>query len=595
VSADTPVRGEYVRRLDARLAALAGRDRVAFRVSQLRLAIVAVGILMLFVWGRAAVPWLSGPILVFVAVAFWHGRLLNSRDRAASAVRFYEESLARLDGRWAGRGRGGDRFCPPDHPYAADLDLFGRASLFELLSTTRTGDGEATLARWLLAPAPAAVVAERQAAVRELTPHLDLRESVAVLGDLVRGELHDSRLRAWAAAPVRLRGLGAPLALGVLAAVTLGALVWAFATGTLAFLALSLVLLEFLAVQWFKDRVEHVDHAVDEAAQELDVLAGLLRLLERAEFQSPLLRRLQGRIGEGARPPSRDIDGLSRRVALLSSSRNLVFAVPAGLTLWTTQWAFAIERWRARVGADVPRWLDAVGEFEALLAFSTLAWEHPASVFPELTDGPAALTATGLAHPVLPATAVSNDLTLGGHAPRLLIVSGSNMSGTSTWLRTIGVSVVLAQAGAPVRASSFRLSPMEIGAAINIQDSLADGRSKFYAEIRRIALVVRLAKAHDGRVLFLFDEILGGTNSHDRRIGAEALLADLIARGAIGLATTHDLALGDIATRLAPAAANVHFEDRFEDGALSFDYCLRPGVVQTSNALALMRSVGLEV
>ena len=196
---------------------------------------------------------------------------------------------------------------------------------------------------------------------------------------------------------------------------------------------------------------------------------------------------------------------------------------------------------------------------------------------------------------MLPAGAVANDVELGADAPHALVVSGSNMSGKSTLLRTLGVNVILAQAGAPVRASAFRLSPLAVGAAIAIQDSLADGRSRFLAEIQRLKQIVDLVKSNGGCTLFLLDEILGGTNSHDRRIGAEAVLAGLVADGAIGLATTHDLGIGEIAERMAPRVANVHFVDEFRDGALTFDYRLRPGVVQSSNAIALMKSIGLDV
>jgi DNA mismatch repair ATPase MutS len=195
---------------------------------------------------------------------------------------------------------------------------------------------------------------------------------------------------------------------------------------------------------------------------------------------------------------------------------------------------------------------------------------------------------------------VPNSVRLGGDGPRVLLVSGSNMSGKSTWLRTIGISAVLAQAGAPVRARRLRLSPLDVGATLRIQDSLQAGQSRFFAEITRLGLIVSMAKRGGSdpdapAVLFLLDEVLGGTNSHDRRIGADGVVRGLVGLGAIGLVTTHDLALTEMVAHLGAAAANVHFEDRFEDGRLRFDYRLRDGVVRTSNALALMRSVGLEV
>jgi DNA mismatch repair ATPase MutS len=271
----------------------------------------------------------------------------------------------------------------------------------------------------------------------------------------------------------------------------------------------------------------------------------------------------------------------------------MMFAIPAALMLWATQIALAIDAWRRRAGRHVPDWLDAIGDFEAFAALATFAAEHPDYAYPLFEGGSAHVSAVALAHPLLPASAVANDLALGTSAPALLVVSGSNMSGKSTLLRALGVNVVLAQAGAPVRARRFTLTPLAVGASIRVLDSLASGRSRFMAEITRIKAVVDLASAHPDGVLFLLDEILGGTNSHDRAIGAEAVLRGLLDGRAIGLITTHDLALSAIADRLTPVAANVHFADEFDAGGLSFDYRLRPGPVRTSNALALMRSIGL--
>jgi DNA mismatch repair ATPase MutS len=304
---------------------------------------------------------------------------------------------------------------------------------------------------------------------------------------------------------------------------------------------------------------------------------------------------LQRELQSTSRPASVEVGRLARLGALLASRDNVMFALIAALLMWATHCALAIEAWRARVGSHVPAWLDAVGELEALVAFGTFAAEHPDYVFPTLTEPPAQLHGESIAHPLLGDEAIANDAALGAAAPALLVVSGSNMSGKSTFLRALGVNVVLASAGGPVRAKAFRISPLAIGASIRIQDSLQDGRSRFFAEIKRLKQAVDLATASQGQTLFLLDENLAGTNSHDRRHGAEALMRGLIGLGAIGLVTTHDLALGDIAANLAPRAANVHFQDHFADGHLHFDYRLRPGIVQTSNAIPLMRSIGLDV
>jgi DNA mismatch repair ATPase MutS len=236
-----------------------------------------------------------------------------------------------------------------------------------------------------------------------------------------------------------------------------------------------------------------------------------------------------------------------------------------------------------------------VGELEALSSLAGHSYERPQDPFPELAEGGACFEGEGLGHPLIPESRnVRTDLRLSDERLRVLIVSGSNMSGKSTLLRTLGTNTVLALAGATVRARRLRLSPLQVGASIRIQDSLQAGASRFYAEITRLRQIVGLT-AEPPPVLFLLDEILHGTNSHDRRIGAEGVVRGLIERGAIGLVTTHDLTLARIADELAPQAANVHFEDHLEGGKMSFDYQLRPGIVQRSNALELMRSVGLEV
>jgi len=290
-------------------------------------------------------------------------------------------------------------------------------------------------------------------------------------------------------------------------------------------------------------------------------------------------------------PASRQIERLRRLVALLDARRNQFFAPFALLLLWTTNIAFAIERWRTESGAEIVKWIDAIGEMEALLSLSSFAFEHPAFVMPEVIDGDAIFDGDAVGHPLIPDDRrVANDVRIGGQL-RLLIVSGSNMSGKSTLMRSIGINTILALAGAPVCAARLRVSPMSVGASISLNDSLQEGASRFYAEILRIRDILRTPPP----LLFLLDEVLGGTNSHDRRIGAEAIIRSLVARGAIGLLTTHDLALAKIAEELAPRAANVHFEDHIENGEVMFDYRMRPGVVTKSNALELMRAVGIEV
>ena len=371
-----------------------------------------------------------------------------------------------------------------------------------------------------------------------------------------------------------------------------GAALWA----VLGFRDLFLVMfaVEAIFIVRFRRAVARVVEAVEQPAHDLALLAQVLGRLERERFAAPLLVELRAALDVEGQPPSERIGRLNRLIELLDSRDNLAMRLLGPLMLWTEQLAFAIEAWRRKSGPALRRWLDAVGEMEALCALAGYAWEHPADPFPEFEQGAACFDGEELAHPLLEESrAVRNSVRLGGEL-RAMIVSGSNMSGKSTLLRTVGSNVVLAQAGAPVRARRLRLSPLALGASIRVSDSLQGGTSRFYAEITRLHQIMELA-AGGLAVLFLLDELLHGTNSHDRRIGAEAIVRGLVERGAIGLLTTHDLALAHIAEALAPRAVNVHFEDHLENGRMSFDYKLRAGVVEKSNALELMRSVGLEV
>jgi hypothetical protein len=608
----TDPRQAYSQLLDQRRADIALREQRHARLGYGRLAAVAcaaVVVWLALVTHALSIAWTLVPIAVFAALLVIHDRLLRKLELRRRAARFFERALARLDGQWSGAGEPGDRYLKPDHPYAVDLDLFGKGSLFELLSTARTHIGEDTLARWLLAPATPEVARARQQAVSELRPRLDLREDLAVAGEEARTGVDPVSLAAWGEAPAAMQNRGLRVALRLLTALGIvGALalfVWLFGiVGILRLpagldalardLALAVLLANGLFLHRHRAATNAVVNAVEEAAHELGLLSEVLVRLERERFQSGLLGTLRQSLDAEGEPPSARIARLNRLMERLDSRDHVIVRVLEPFLLWTMHAALGVENWRRRYGGTVRSWLTATGEIEALCAFAGYAFDHPEDPFPEFAEGGACLEAEGVCHPLIPAgRAVRNDVRLGG-ALRVLVVSGSNMSGKSTLLRTLGVNAVLAQAGAPVRARRLRLSPLAVGASIRLSDSLQGGVSHFYAEILRIRQILD-ATAGPLPVLFLIDEFLAGTNSHDRRIGAEALVRGLVDRGALGLVTTHDLALADIADALGGRAANVHFEDRVEDGKILFDYAMQPGVVRKSNALELMRSVGLEI
>jgi hypothetical protein len=588
---------EYGRRLAERRARIDRLDRSNLLLSNLRLVVFGafVALLWLAIMRSALSPyWILVPAGVFGALLVVHARVLNRAERARRAHRLYQRGLERLGGRWIGTGVDGSRFLE-DHPYARDLDLFGPGSLFELISTCRTEAGEATLAGWLKSGAPLDEVRARQVGVDELRKLLDFREDLAVLA--AEGVVSQTgALGQWA----HSRPIGVRSALSLLLGACAGTLI------VLAILAYRGVIPWSLPVGWLlveaalarvtRRWTEAVVARVGRPADDLAIMAELVSRIESEPLAAPRLGAVRAALESGGVRASHAIATLTQLVSWRESSvHNLLFMPFTAALFVPDQLAIAIDRWHGRHGPAVAEWLRAVGEVEALSSFATYAYEHPADPFPTLVDSGAIFHAAGLSHPLMtPDVAVPNDVVLGGDGPRVLVVSGSNMSGKSTLLRAIGTNVVLALAGAPVRAASLRLSRLAIGATLRVEDSLLAGRSRFYAEILRIRAIVEVARG-PVPLLFLLDEILHGTNSYDRRIGAQGIVRALVALEAIGVITTHDLALTELPSQLGSAAVNMHFEDRLEHGTMMFDYRMRPGVVEHSNALALMRAIGLDV
>jgi hypothetical protein len=594
-----PPADEYRARLEARGATHADLSALDLRFSQARLgtfgALVLVAVPVFL--ETVSAFWLLVPIAALVVLIRRHDRVIRARDAAARAIAFYERGLARIEDRWTGGGSPGDRFVDDRHLYANDLDLFGRGSLFELLSIARTRAGEDALASWLKTAADRLTVTERQHAIAELTASLDFRESVAVVG-AAAAALRSDWLVEWGEKPPLLSPHWVRyVALTITAAFIVTFVVWLTTNNSLP---MAIVLGVQVGFAWPQQRrVERVSHGADTAARDLDVLGELLERMEREPFTSPKLVALQRHFESAGMSASRAIRALHRLVELHDWQHNLFFLIFSLPLMWGTHVAWAIEEWRRAHGRHLRLWIEAAGELEAFSSLSAYRFEHPDDPFPEIVELSASertgiFDGRGLGHPLLAAArAVRNDVAC--VAPtQLLVLSGSNMSGKSTLLRTVGINTVLALAGAPVRAHSLRLSPLVVGATLRIQDSLQEGRSRFYAEITRIREIADIARGPIP-LLFLLDELFHGTNSHDRLIGSSGVLRSLLDRGAIGLITTHDLALAGIARALTPRAVNVHFEDWFDGQELRFDYRLKPGPVTRSNAIALMRAVGLDV
>ena len=616
---------EYRRRLLGHEERESGLKAWQLWLGYVRLALVA-GFLAAAWYGLflREVPrwWVTVPMGLFVAVGVWLGRVSRRLGVERRAAEIYRLGMARIEDRWVGleersvgvlsaevRGKVAASL------YAGDLDIVGRGGMFELLCRARTRMGEETLLTWLLEPAAVGEILQRQAAVEELRGRLDFRERMAVAGETAEVGVEAEALLAWAAAEDVLTQRWMPWVAGVLAVVAavLGvAVLVLMAGGTIGPMgpgaesesvgALLVVLLVAAVVRRpFVKQMEAVLGGTDEALKNLRLLASLLEVMEGESFESERLRKIAGELRSHHVAGSAAIGRLARLGEWRDSMDNMMLKAVNLPLMYSVQVAWAVQRWRRRHGAAVGLWLEAVGEMEALLSLATYAYEHPGDVFPEFVEGGASLEAEEMGHPLIAAAkCVRNSLRIGGET-RVLLISGSNMSGKSTLMRTVGVNTVLAMCGATVRARRLRLTPLRIGASLLVNDSLQEGHSRFYAEIEKLGRICALAdscadgEGKDVGVMFLLDELLQGTNSKDRMVGAQGVIRALVEAGAIGIVTTHDLALAEMAGQAPGALRNMHFQDEIVEGEMRFDFKLREGAAMRSNGVELMRLIGLKV
>lgn len=586
---------EYTKRLEKFLKTVEEKDREHLRVGYAKLAVVGAGLLVLWcVFGRhwLSAWWLAAPLLGYGFFATWHGRVLGQKNRAKTAADFYRKGIARIEDRWAGSGQTGERFRDAKHVYAEDLDLFGRGCLFELLSTARLPMGEKRLADWLRTGSEVEAILERQKLIEELREKLDLREDLAVMGEELGARLNPEKL---AEDPSILPGGAWRGAMAVLALAAGVTGVYYLSTAELWPL-LIIFAVEALVLAWLRRRAHEVMDGVDCNAEGLLLFSEILARIEREPFVATRLQGFAAELKEEGATASAALRQFARIMYWIDASDGVLAKMAELPFLYSVQVGMAAEAWRRRWGTKLHRWSEIAGEVEALLSLAAYSYEHPADPFPEFAeakDGLGFFDGEELGHPLIAeAVCVRNSVRLDA-ATRVLLVSGSNMSGKSTLLRVVGINTVLAMAGAPIRGKRLRLTPLKIGTRIRSTDSLQEGRSSFYTEILHIRKVFDDANG-EAPLVFLFDELLEGTNSKDRRIGAEGLIQALMKRKAIGIVTTHDLALTEISAAVGNVLRNMHFEDQVADGKVKFDYRLKDGVVEKSNALELMRLIGLE-
>ena len=584
----------------------------ALGTTRLVVALAALALVGGLVWGHLPDPATYVVVALvagFIVLVVVHARAFAAKERAEAALRFYERGLSRLDGTWRAFPSKGTRYASVDHPYTDDLDIFGPSSLFQLLNATQTPFGHQALGEALQHggiedDGPPTLTWDgylrlEQEAVRELSDRVTWREQLSVEGEVLRSDKPDPEpFLAWATgkSDVEVPSFVVMLALALPLLVALTAF-GATRLGLPKSSWLLVVLVEMAISARYRELTAPTIDAVSAHAGGFAKYAPLFRVALSEPRKSDRLGRLVGCLGAGAAHGGvvREMRSLERIVSFVEARRNEVFRLFLGpVLMWDLNCAIRLERWRRRCRADVTTWFSSLGQLEAFASLAGFAFDRPDHAWPE-PQADARLAATSLGHPLIDAgRRIGNDVELPG-AGTVMVVTGSNMSGKSTLLRALGVNLVLARVGAPVAAKSFTFGFVAMATSMRIRDSLEDGVSHFYAELKKLKKVVDLAQP-PVPLLFLLDEILHGTNSRERVIGARAVIKGLMARGALGAVSTHDLGIADLASEVKEGVTNVHFEEQVnDDGTMTFDYQLRKGPVQSSNALRLMRAIGLEV
>ena len=594
---------KYERRKKNYSKLLEKQKKAERKISNLRLAVFAVGV------GAVVSAYITHNYIIFAAIfailtvifiylAIRHERLIFKMKYTDLLLGINNASLKRLNGEWNKFVDAGEDFVDDSHNYSGDLDVFGKNSLFQWINSAKTFIGREML-RDLLSGVigDSDGVRERQEAVGELTTMLNWRQRFLAEGMVTSEKIHNpEELITWGLESNKIfRNTWVIAVFRICPVVTIFLVTAGFVMNVIPLYIPSTALLIQFGLISYKVRERYRTFAIFENYNEdLRVYYKMLKRLEKRNFKSILINKIKDNIRNKAKSEGyRQVDKLSSIVDTMSNRRNLFYIVFNTLTLWDFQSMIALERWKQESGHFLKDWFDTVGRMEALASLAVIGFDNPDWATPTICDGTeTVLEAKGLGHPLITLNRVHNDLTVDGKV-KVILVTGSNMSGKSTFLRTAGINLVLAYAGSPVCARSFEASIMEICTCMRIKDNIEERISSFYAELLRIKRIVSESESGK-RVFFLLDEIFKGTNSEDRHIGARVLINKLSLTNSIGLVSTHDLELCDLEQK-NDRVANYNFQEYYEAGKINFDYKLRLGPSTTRNALHLMRLAGIEV
>jgi len=572
--------------------------KISDRLSIARLAVFAGGLVLFAVLLSfsviAAILTLAGALVLFIWLVIKYETTEKNRKRYLHLKEINGQELKCLDGDFSGF-RTGEEYIEKDHPYSYDLDIFGKASLFRYICRTTSRPASDRLAEYLKNPAPLSEILLRQEAVAELQPLTDWRQELMILGYVNAGAGNDpAPLMQWLSSEDLFRKTGREIIItGCLSLMAMASVISVIAGIPAGILAPALGVNFIYYFTRFR-RISKLQEQVSRSSDLLKAYSAIIRLLENRNLTSPLLQKMQSAFRDDI-PASDHIRQLSKLVGRLDWRLNMLISGPLNMLFFTDiHFCLALERWKRRHASRIPGWFASMAEFEVLASFANMAFNNPGWVYPLVTEDYFVFRAEEMGHPLINAgKRISNGFATEG-AGKAIIVTGSNMSGKSTFLRTCGVNAVLAFSGAPVCASSFTVSLVRLHSSMRISDSLEENISSFYAELRRLRAIISGAES-DPKVFLLLDEILRGTNSDDRYTGSVALIKQLIGYGTMAMVATHDLRLAGLEHELPQSIENYHFDVKVNDEELFFDYLLTPGICSSFNASLLMKKMGIMV
>lgn len=588
----------YTERLSLTEGQLQQVKKQIFRISMLRLALFIAGIAGVYFFFNqttlliVCICLTFFPLFILVKI---HNRFFIRKEWLETQARIIQEELQALSGDYSSF-EDGKEYTNPEHPYSFDLDIFGRRSLFQSINRTCTFFGKVRLAEWLQNHLHEKTsIEKRQEMIREISEHTLFREQFRVAGLVHHGQSSDAeKIQAWSQSPaqylhagwVKTFIWGVPVINSLLLITSLAG--WT----SFSWLGLSFGIFLVLSFGIIK-RATYIQETYGKQLKSLNGYARLIALAKAEEWKSAGMQELMERFNLNGQSPVQALQQLSKELDRLDLRNNqFLYVLLEGSIFFQLQEIVRIERWKVRYGQHISEWLETVGELDALCSLGTFAYNHPQYTYPELTEKPFCFLATQMGHPLMPASqCVKNDATIPSR-PFFLIITGANMAGKSTYLRTIGVNYLLACIGAPVCCEKLKLHPNQLITSLRTSDSLSDNESYFFAELKRLKRIIDLL--NQGQQLFIIlDEILKGTNSMDKQKGSFDLIRQFMQLKANGIIATHDLLLGSLIKQFPEEIRNYCFEADIKENELTFSYKLREGVAQNMNACFLMKKMGI--